>query len=71
MARRSTQNVLPVLEVSQATYQEITNRLLEGGYDWLVFPDIGYINLGDFLVQREINHHELLSGGRRQPVSDL
>lgn len=40
-----------VLELSPSAFAEIQEKLLDAGYDWLVFPHNGSIPMDGFILQ--------------------
>ncbi len=41
-----------VIELSEAAYTEIEAKLVEGGFDWLVFPPRDSILMDGFIITR-------------------
>ena len=40
-----------IIELSAVAYKEILDKLIEAGYDWLVWPDMGQIPMDGFVVR--------------------
>ena len=40
-----------VVEVSPAFYKELFDKLIEAGYDWLIWPDLGQIPMDGFVIR--------------------
>ncbi len=45
-----------IIEISPSTYKEILDKLIEAGYDWLVWPDFGQISMDGFVI-RNVNRN--------------
>ena len=52
--RFSTDDIhVRILDLSAAAYDEIRNKLIDAGYDYLVWPPTGRISLRDFIITCE------------------